>query len=242
MKWPDDFIGKVIEGDSLDVMRQMPDKCVDMIFTSPPYNIAKKRGDTSNRPMYKRMSDGWYDDCMERGHYLKWQKDVLRECIRVRRGSVFYNHKIIYAMSSQGSVYHPWDIVSEFNPKCEIIWDRCGGLYCGHERVIVSDEKIYQIGNGAFWDPSNGSTNIWRIPPERDSEHPCPFPEALPMKAIQITTSPGMVICDPFGGSGTTAVAAESSGRKWTISEKRKDFCDMARRRIKKEQNQGKLF
>ena len=242
MKWPEDFLGKVLNADCLDVMRQMPDKCVDMVFTSPPYNIARKRNDTSNRPMFKRMSDEWYDDQMPREEYLKWQKSIIRECIRICSGSVFYNHKIIYAMSSEGEVYHPWEIVGEFKPKCEIIWDRCGGLYCGHERVIVIDERIYQIGNPAYWDPSTGMTNIWRVPPEKNSKHPCPFPLELPRKAMQISTKPGMIIFDPFGGSGTTALSAEASGRRWVIVEKRKDFCDIARKRIDDEKRQGKLF
>ena len=41
MRWPDDFIGKVIQGDCLEVMREMPDKCVDLVLTDFPYGIGE---------------------------------------------------------------------------------------------------------------------------------------------------------------------------------------------------------
>lgn len=235
-------LGKIYQGDCLAFMKTMDDKCVDLVFTSPPYNIARKRNDVSNRPMYNRLSNEWYDDHMEREDYLKWQKEILTECIRICRGSVFYNHKIIYAMSSEGSIYHPWDIVKDFFPKCEITWDRCGGLHAGHQRVIVVDEKIYQIGNPAHWDGQQGLTNIWRFPPAQFEGHPCAFPVELPMRAINLTTKEGMIVFDPFMGSGTTGLAAERTGRKWVGCEINPEYIKLASDRIALESSQGKLF
>jgi len=244
MKYPDDFIGKVIEGDSLSVMREMPDKCVDLVFTSPPYNLVREGsgGSTTKFPSMDNRKGDWYDDEMPEDEYQAWQTKVLTECVRVCRGSVFYNHKIRYAHARRGAVYNPWDWVSKFPIWCEITWDRCGAQGGNSGRYLLADEKIYQIGAPAHWDGAKGLTNIWRERPVIIPGHVCPFPVGLPSRAIATTTSEGMVILDPFMGSGQTAIAANNHNRKWVGIERNPKYCDIARNRIAAEQAQGKLF
>ena len=83
MKYPDDYIGKVIEGDCLEVMKGMPDKCADLVVTSPPYNLGNSHHTGSTR--HKA-----YDDNMPEEDYQEWQINVLSELHRVLKdcGSV----------------------------------------------------------------------------------------------------------------------------------------------------------
>lgn len=60
MKFPDDFIGKIIQGDCLKVMKQMPDKCVDLVLTDPPYNVGLNYSNGDNRPDYKIWCESWF--------------------------------------------------------------------------------------------------------------------------------------------------------------------------------------
>ena len=70
-------LNKIYLGDCLEIMKTWPDKCLDMVFTSPPYNIFEKRNDVSNRPLCNKISSGWYDDSMPEDTYIQWQKNVL---------------------------------------------------------------------------------------------------------------------------------------------------------------------
>lgn len=174
--------------------------------------------------------------------YQAWQKDCLREMVRVCRGSVFYNHKIRYALSTRGVVYHPWGIVKDFPVFSELIWNRCGGTPSGTGRYVSEYEHIYQIGKPAYWDGCQGFTNIWKFPAVKNSDHPCAFPIELPIRAIVTACPPDGIVFDPFGGSGTVAAAAERTGRKWVTTEKSPKYIPLAQARVDAEQAQGKLF
>ena len=102
MKFPKDFLNKIICGDVLDVMKKIPEGSVDLVITSPPYNIKNSTGNGlkdgrggkwANAALQKGYSD--YDDCMPHDKYAKWQKDGLKEMMRVisEGGAIFYNHK-----------------------------------------------------------------------------------------------------------------------------------------------------
>ncbi len=102
MKFPKDFINKIICGDVVDVMKKMPDNSVDLIVTSPPYNLKNSTGNGmkdgrggkwANAALQKGYSH--YDDNMLHDEYVKWQRDCLAEMMRLipENGAIFYNHK-----------------------------------------------------------------------------------------------------------------------------------------------------
>ncbi len=66
MKYPDDFINKIICGDCLEVMKQMPDKCVDLVLTDPPYNVGKQFGEKNEGKIFNK------------DFHTKWLKEVER--------------------------------------------------------------------------------------------------------------------------------------------------------------------
>ena len=75
-------------------------------------------------------------------------------------------------------------------------------------------------------------TNVWKMTPEQHSKHPAPFPFQLPFNIVRFYSYEREVVYDPFGGSGTTAVAALELNRDWVISEIDKGYCKMAQRRL----------
>ena len=83
MKWPKDFVGKVIHGDCLDVMRKMPDKCVDLIFTDPPYGVKRDKGFTGRGLAPRRQySDSW-DSMIP-------SEDIFKEIFRISKNQIFF--------------------------------------------------------------------------------------------------------------------------------------------------------
>lgn len=218
---------------------------VDVVVTSPPYNLVKENsgGSTTTFHSHEERYGKWYDDEIPEEEYQAQQREVVRLCLEKCNGSVFYNHKVRYAWSRRGAVYHPLDWLREFPLWCEIIWDRCGSNGSNTPRYAAQDERIYQLGRPKHFERCGLST-IWRFPPEQSSAigHVCAFPVELPRRCIATTTQPGDTAFDPYTGSGTTGVAAVQMGRKFIGCEIDPTYFELACRRIEDAQRQGSLF
>jgi site-specific DNA-methyltransferase (adenine-specific) len=229
------MFNQVWMGDCMELMKNIPDKSMDIVVTSPPYNLNKKAsGGGSSNMTY----DGWYYDDMEEQDYQNWQKKVIRELIRITKGSIFYNHKVRYAWHNRNkyrhstNLYHPLQWLSEFPIWCEIIWDRCGTSGHTNRRCKMADERIYQINKPhKFHDM--GYTTIWRIKPSKNEGHVCSFPEELVERCILMSTDENDVVFDPFLGSGTTAIVAKKLGRRYLGIEKDKNYYDLSINRLR---------
>ena len=97
-----DYLNKIIHGDCLEVMRQLPDNCIDLVVTSPPYNLKNSSGNgmkdgRGGKWKNAELVNGYanYDDCMPHEEYVEWQNDCLKEMFRLLKndGAIFYNHK-----------------------------------------------------------------------------------------------------------------------------------------------------
>ncbi len=116
----ENFLDKIICGDSLSVMRQMPDESVDLVVTSPPYNLKNSTGNGmkngrggkwANAALQKGYSH--YDDNMPHEEYVAWQRECLTEMYRLLKntGAICYNHKW---RVQDGLLQDRQDIVSGF--------------------------------------------------------------------------------------------------------------------------------
>ena len=88
-RFPTDFINKIICGDAVKVMRQIPDSAVDLVITSPPYNLKNSTGNgmkdgRGGKWANASLQNGYsnYTDCMPHEEYVKWQKACLKEMLR----------------------------------------------------------------------------------------------------------------------------------------------------------------
>ena len=102
-EYSDNFVNKVICGDSLSVMKKMPDKSIDLVVTSPPYNLKNSTGNgmkantTSGKWAGNALQNGYshYNDNIPNDEYAQWQYNCLKEMYRLIKddGAIFYNHK-----------------------------------------------------------------------------------------------------------------------------------------------------
>ena len=232
------WLGKVHHGDCINLMGKMPVGSIDLIVTSPPYNIKNstgnglKNGSGGKWPqaeLIKGYSD--HDDSMPHDEYVAWQRDCLAAMIRVLRqdGAIFYNHK----WRIQGGLLQDRsDIVQGFPVRQIIIWQRRGGINFNPGYFLPTYEVIYLIAKPDFRlaPKANAQGDVWNIPQEANNPHPAPFPVEVAQRCIE-AANPGIVL-DPFMGSGTTAIAAEAARRDWIGLELSEDYCEVARERI----------
>lgn len=99
-------------------------------------------------------------------------------------------------------------------------------------RVTQEQKDRSKLNFGEFkW----ASESIWKIPPERNQDHPAPFPEEIARRLIKLFSFYGDTVLDPFLGSGTTAMASKTLGRKYIGIDLNPNFCKDARQRLTQE-------
>ena len=227
-------------GDVLEILKEIPDNSIDMIFTSPPYNIGLKDRKDTNIATY----DSW-DDNMEWEEYCNWQVEILNECFRVVKdgGTLFYNHKDKF----KNETYHnPIEILfrTDWKIKQNIIWDRTSAL--SYNAGMFGDvyENIYYCYKGNSPKTKtchNIMGTIWKIPRETNNNHPAPFPLELPLRAIYsiFDVEENKTILDIFNGSGTTGVASLLMNHKYIGIDISGKYLDMSIKRLDNYMNES---
>lgn len=232
--------------DCLTTLGKMQDETVDLIVTSPPYNknhwIRNKSKNNGGRRVieYDAISDDLPQD-----EYIRQQKQVLKECQRVLKphGSIFYNHVDIL---HDHLTIHP-SFVYDFPVKQVLIWDRTNTPKLDKSYFFPVTEYVFWIKKTSNSKPLfhrdrvSFRKNILRIPPATKNPHPAPFPLSLVNNFVQGCSEEGMVVYDPYMGSGTTAIACILNGRKYIGSEISSRFCQDARKKIAEHEAQQVL-
>ena len=239
MKYPEDFLNKIICGDCIEVMKQILNNNVDLVVTSPPYNLKNSTGNGmkdgrggkwANAALQKGYSH--HDDCMPHGKYVKWQRECLTEMMRLinDEGAIFYNHKW---RVQDGLLQDREDIVNGFPVRQIIIWRRKGGINFNRGYFLPTYEVIYLIAKSKFKlvPKANAYGDVWEFTQEMKNPHPAAFPVDLIERIIGSTSA--QIVLDPFMGSGTTAVAAKNLKRKYIGIEISPEYCKLAENRIK---------
>lgn len=241
LTFPQDFINNIICGDCLKIMKEIPDESIDLVVTSPPYNLKNSTGNgmkdgRGGKWANAALVNGYknYDDCMPHDKYVEWQRACLTEMMRIipDNGAIFYNHKW---RVQDGLLQDRQDIVSGFPVRQIIIWKRKGGINFNPGYFLPTYEVVYLIAKPNFRlaPKANAYGDIWEFNQEMNNPHPAPFPVALIERIISSTTAE--TVLDPFMGSGTAAIAAINLNRKYVGIELSKDYIDYANQRIKEK-------
>ncbi len=243
--------GKLYHGDCLEIMREMEPDSVDLIVTSPPYNMRTRirNGEYVEREQTSSFSKKYqyFHDAYTIGKYYKIHRNALLEMMRLS-GVVFWNIQLV-----TGSKEAVFKLIGTFakNIKDIIIWDKGFGqpamqesvLNRASEYIIIFESKGTagrQFANSFF--KRGTMSDIWRLGRgESLKTHGACFPFKLVGNIITNWSIKKAVIMDPFFGSGTTAIACERLNRRWIGIEISKEYCDIAVKRIKIETAQHKL-
>lgn len=248
LTFPKDFLNKIISADAIDVMKQIPDDSIDLVITSPPYNLKNSTGNgmkdgRGGKWANAALQNGYthHDDCMPHDEYVKWQRECLTEMMRIipEDGAIFYNHKW---RVQNGLLQDRQDITRGFPVRQIIIWKRKGGLNFNAGYFLPTYEIIYLIAKSKFKlkPKTNAYGDVWEFTQEMNNEHPAAFPVALIDRIVSSTNA--AIILDPFMGSGTTAISALNFKRNYIGIDSSPHYCEMARKRIKQHQIQVKLW
>lgn len=223
-----------------DLLRAMPDKSVDIVVTSPPYNLGGMKringGMFHTASIHKKFDDGYltHDDNMHEEQYQAWIRNIVKECLRISKGLVWVNHKIRFR-DSVG--IHPLSFMP-FPLYTEVVWNKQATMMFNSKRYAISHEYIFGFGKPHYWDDSlNSRMSVWNVQIVTDDVHPCPYPEKLIKPLILSSCPPDGIVFDPFVGSGTTAITAKKLGRRYLGCDMSLTYCELARDRIRQAAN-----
>jgi site-specific DNA-methyltransferase (adenine-specific) len=211
--------------DCLEEMKNIPDGSIDMVFTSPPYNLGN--GHHTGNMRHKA-----YDDNMPENEYQAWQIKVFNECYRVLKydGSIIYNHKNRINNGVQITPYE-WILKTPFIVKQEIVWFNRSQNF-DKIRFYPMTERIYWLAKSPKTKLFNAinhhdlfDTKEWKAVGTK-WEHKRAFPEKMVEDILKCFPNT-ITILDPFAGSFTTAVSCENTNRKWICIEKEKEYFDI---------------
>lgn len=207
MKWPDDFINQIIQGDCLEVMKKIPDKSVDLILTDPPYGM-------NFRSNHRKVK---YNKIENDESFPLW---IFDEFFRIARRAVY--------------VFCRWDNLCELpKPKSLLAWVKnnwsMGDLFHEHGRQWEA-VCFYPLEEHEFEKRIPDVINVNRT---GNNLHPTEKPVDL-MQQI-ILANKCETVLDPFIGSGTTAVACQNLHRKFIGIEISPEYCEIARQRLRQQ-------
>jgi len=228
-------------GDCLDILPTL--EKVDLVFTSPPYNMRTRirNGEYTTRERSEHFSKKYsnFGDDLSIRDYEELHSSIIKELLE-KSQCLLWNISIV-----TGSKEAVFKIIGKFseNIKDIIVWDKGYGQPAMHYGVINRATELIII-----FEPTKNKgrvigchnfkrgelSDIWRI--KRDtykvSGHSAIFPVELPIKAISSFSKINNLILDPFGGSGTTAIACIKENRRCIIIEKDKEYFDIMCQRI----------
>jgi len=227
-------------------MKDIPDKSIDLVVTSPPYNVGIDYGVCKDALSY----DDWLD----------WLDKIWDECLRV---AIDGGRICINCNDTGRNPYYPshCDIAIRLRKKWYmmgiIVWDKMNclsntawgswkspsapSLRSRQEYIIIAGkgDKFLRKENAEADNFENReflnlTAEIWSFVPETNRDiHPAPFPVELPHRLIKLYSYKQAVVLDPFCGSGTTCVAAKLLGRNYIGIDISPEYCKIAEARLR---------
>lgn len=269
----EEYINKIINGDCVEVMKTLPESSIDLVVTSPPYNVG--------------INYDTHIDTLDMDEYLSWTEKWLTEVYNIlkddgrvainvpieintkeRGGRVFFVSEFYQVMKKVGFKFFGVVDLEEDSPHRSKTtawgsWMNCSQpyIYNPKECVILayknSPKKLTKgepqwVGVPTDVEQEDGTIKKkvvykdedktefmelvfgqWKYFADTKSLTKATFSMDIPTKAIKILSYKDDVVLDPFAGSGTTCVAAETLGRKWIGIELSPNYTEVSKERIK---------
>jgi DNA modification methylase len=243
-------VDKIFCADSLEKLKKFPDNCIDLIFTSPPYNFGLDY-------------EGEYEDTSKWKDYLEKLFAIFDECVRVIKygGRIVVNiqplfsdyipshhllsnyffkkgliwkGEILWEKNNYNCKYTAWGSwMSPSNPYLKYTWEFLE-VFCKGQLKKENEGKISDLSADDF---KKWVVGKWSIAPEKKMKeygHPAMFPEQLAERVIKLFSYQEDIILDPFNGVGTTTFVAKKLNRKYIGIDISNEYCEIAKKRMNK--------
>ena len=245
--FPAQYENKIICDDSLEVLKKLPNNCIDLMITSPPYNFGleytegedDKNWDDYFHQLFRILNETYrvlklggrmvinvqplFSDYIPTHHIIS--KHLLDK-------GMLWKGEIIWEKNNYNCKYTAWGSwKSPSSPYLKYTWEFIE-VFCkgslkhegAKENIDISAEEFKK------WVFAK-----WTMTPERKMKeygHPAMFPEVLVERCLKLFSFRNDMVLDPFNGAGTTTYVAQELGRKYLGIDISGKYCDLARKRL----------
>ena len=244
---PIEFQNTIVQGDSELVLKKLPDNCIDLVFTSPPYNFGlnySKSDDANDWSAYFKKLFGVFDECIR---VLKFggrlvvnvqplysdyipSHHIISNHLMHRR--MIWKGEILWEKNNYNCKYTAWGSwKSPSSPYLKYTWEFLE-IFCKGELKKSGSSANADISVESF---KKWVVGKWSIAPERKMKqfnHPAMFPEELANRVLLLFSFRGDTILDPFAGAGTTCVVAKKNHRQFLGIDISAEYCKTAETRL----------
>ena len=245
---PDHFTDRIVCGDSEDVLKQLPDNCIDLVFTSPPYNFGLDYqavdGDAADWESYFAKLFRIFDECIR---VLKFggrivvnvqplfsdyvpSHHVISNYFMEKR--LIWKGEILWEKNNYNCKYSAWGSwKSPSSPYLKYTWEFLE-IFCKGSLKKEGSPDDADIDAESF---KEWVVAKWSIAPERrmrELGHPAMFPEELARRVMLLFSFQGNAVLDPFVGVGTTCAVALRTGRRYLGMDIIPEYCATAEARL----------
>ncbi len=247
---PAEFQDRIICADSEEFLKSLPDNCIDLIFTSPPYNFGLEYPDQTDSNQWELYFDKLFR--------------IFAECIRVTtyggriivnvqplfsdyipshhlisqffiRNKMLWKGEILWEKNNYNCKYTAWGSwKSPSSPYLKYTWEFIE-VFCKGDLKKKGDSSRIDISADEF---KQWVVARWSIAPERRMKeygHPAMFPEQLAERVLKLFSYREDVIMDPFNGTGTTCAVAQRLGRHYLGIDNSAEYCARAEKRLQND-------
>lgn len=213
-------INKIYNADCMDILKELPDKCIDLVLTDPPYGInIAKNGKVGGRKLSKVKDYGkknWDNKIPNKSYF--------DEILRISKNAIIFGGNYFVENLTNSSCWIVWDKNNTGNfADCELAWTN----------FKTAVRKYKWTWNGMLQQDMKN---------KEIREHPTQKPLKLFEMILNDYSKEGDLVLDCFSGSGTTAVACHNLKRRFICIEKDYDYWKASVERLENAQAQQKLF
>ena len=234
------YINKRIHADCMDILKQLPDKCIDLVLTDPPYLYKNLKGG-SDSLLSKRITKAFVDlENISSGISLDFCKEIIR----------LQNKINTYIWCSKDQIIDYLNFFVTDN-KCSydiLCWHKTNAIPTFNNKYLTDKEYCLYFRRGGYCMPQNYNDAITifqepiNITDKNKYNHPTIKPLKIFEKLIKNSSKENDLILDCFSGSGTTAIACHNLNRRFICIEKDEDYYKASVERLENAQAQQKLF
>lgn len=246
---------RIKKQDAFEFLMELDAESVDLIVSSPPYCLGKEYEKSTNTgdfletherlaPLLVRALKPGGSLCWQVGHHVDdgvvTPLDALVYSIFSKQQELLLRNRIVWTFA------HGVHANRRFSGRHEtILWFTKGDEYAFDLDAVRVPQKY--PGKRHYKGPKKGEysgnplgknpSDVWEIPNVKahhieKTQHPCQFPVALPQRLIRALAPRDGLVCDPFLGSGTSAVASSLEGRRFIGCEIRSEYITISRKRV----------
>ena len=244
---PESLNNQIICGDSQTVLQRLPNNCVDLVFTSPPYNFGleyESSADDYNWDAYFKKLFCILDECIRVlkyggrliinvqplfSDYIPSHHLISKHCIKRK---LIWKGEVLWEKNNYNCKYTAWGSwKSPSNPYLKYTWEFIE-IFCKGEMKKTGEKENIDISADEF---KEWVVAKWSVSPERKMkkyDHPAMFPETLAERVLKLFSYKNDIILDPFNGAGTTTAVAKRLNRGFLGIDISELYCKTARDRL----------